>query len=114
MHLPIILLSLMGFYLLAERISYFIFKNKNNIILNIFSFSLIFFIIYLINSYLFLLNINSKFFSTTSLIATLFFGGVFLKLNYSKIFNFINENFNKKTISISIISFFFYCRFNTI
>ena len=107
MHFPIILLSLLGFYSFAERISYFIFNNKNNLVLNIFSFSLIFFIIYLINAYLFLLNIDSKFFSIAFSAASLFLGGVFLRHNYSKIFNFIHENFNKKTILISIISFFF-------
>jgi len=106
MHLPIILLSLLGFYAFAEMVSYSIFNKKNNIVLNIFSFSLIFFMIYLINAYLFLLNINSKFFSIASLVASLFLGGVFLRHNYSKIFNFIHENFNKKTILISIISFF--------
>ena len=107
MHFPIILLSLLGFYSFAERINYFIFNNKNNLVLNIFSFSLIFFIIYLINAYLFLLNIDSKFFSIAFSAASLFLGGVFLRHNYSKIFNFIHENFNKKTILISIISFFF-------
>ena len=38
--------------------------------------------------------------------ASLVLGGVFLRHNYSKIFIFIHENFNKKTILISIISFF--------
>ena len=107
MHLPIILLSLLGFYSFAERINYFIFNNKNNLVLNIFSFSLIFFIIYLINTYLFLLNIDSKFFSIAFSAASLFLGGFFLRHNYSKIFNFIHENFSKKTILISVISFFF-------
>ena len=107
MHLPILLLSLIGFYSFAEKISYSFFKSKNNIILNIFSFSLIFFLIYIINTYLFLLNINSKFFSIGSLAISLFFSFFFLRKNYSKIFNFINSNFNKKTILISIIGFFF-------
>ena len=99
-------LSLIGFYSFAEKISYVNLKNKNNIVINIFTFSLIFFIIYIINAYLFLLNISSQFFSIGIFLTSLFFGFLFLIKNFSKIYTFSKKNFPTKTIQIALVSFF--------
>lgn len=99
-------LSLIGFYSFAKKISYLNFKNKNNIIINIFTFSLIFFFIYIINTYLFLLNISSQFFSIGIFLTSLFFGLLFLIKNFSKIYTFSKKNFFSKSILIALVSFF--------
>lgn len=99
-------LSLIGFYSFSEKISYLNFNKKNNIIINFFIFSFVIFIIYIVNSYLFLFNLSSKFFSLLLFFSSLVFGILFLTLNYYKIFYFIKKNFFNKTISISLFSFF--------
>lgn len=99
-------LSLIGFYSFAEKISYVNLKNKNNIVINIFTFSLIFFIIYIINSYLFLFNITSQFFSIGVFLTSLFFGIFFLKKKISQIYTYTKKNNYSKTIMIALIVFF--------
>ena len=57
-----LLLLTLGLYSASNKINQYIFKEKGNIIINTFIFSFFFGLIYLINAYLFLLNINSKYF----------------------------------------------------
>ncbi|CAO6124464.1 hypothetical protein MCEGEM12_00213 [Candidatus Pelagibacterales bacterium] len=99
-------LSLIGFYSFSEKIGYLNFNKKNNIIINFFVFSFIIFIIYIVNSYFFLFNLSSKFFSLVLFFGSLVFGILFLILNYDKIYFFIKKNFLNKSIAISLISFF--------
>lgn len=99
-------LSLIGFYSFSEKIGYLNFNKKNNIIINFFVFSFVIFIIYIVNSYFFLFNLSSKFFSLVLFFGSLVFGILFLILNYDKIYFFIKKNFLNKSITISLISFF--------
>jgi len=99
-------LSLIGFYSFSEKIGYLNFNKKNNIIINFFVFSFLIFIIYIVNSYFFLFNLSSKFFSLVLFFGSLVFGILFLILNYDKIYFFIKKNFLNKSIAISLISFF--------
>ena len=50
-----------GSYYIANKINLKIFKKKNDEILNIFSISIIFLVIYLINSYQLILNVKGGF-----------------------------------------------------
>jgi hypothetical protein len=100
------LLCVIGLYNISLKFSYLNYNNKNNIILTAFNFSLIIFFIYIVNSYLFILNLSSKLFSIFLLITSLFFAFTFLSKNFLKIYSFINNNFKSKLIIISIISFF--------
>ena len=99
-------LSLIGFYSFSEKIGHLTFNKKNNIIINFFVFSFVIFIIYIVNSYFFLFNLSSKFFSLVLFFGSLVFGILFLILNYDKIYFFIKKNFLNKSIAISLISFF--------
>lgn len=58
MEYVLLIIFFSGSYYLANEINYRIFKDKNNEILNIFSISIIFLFIYLINSYQLILNIK--------------------------------------------------------
>ena len=58
-----LLLLTLGLYSASNKINQYIFKEKENIIINTFIFSFFFGLIYLINSYLFILNISGKYFS---------------------------------------------------
>ena len=50
-----------GSYFLADKINLKIFKEKNDEILNIFSISIIFLVVYLFNSYQLIINIKGGF-----------------------------------------------------
>ena len=99
-------LSLIGFYSIAKKISYISFKDKNNIIINIFTFLLIFFFIYIVNTYLFLLKISSQFFSIGMISISLVLGLLFLIKNISKIYSFSKKEFYSKTILMTLSCFF--------
>lgn len=94
-----------GGYYISEIINQKIFKKQNDEIINIFSFSLIFLFIYLLNSYSLILNFNSKYINYT-IIFILTLGSLFFfkrKDNYKNILNIKNYNL----LIVIIIIFYF-------
>ncbi len=57
----ILFLFSLTLYSITEKINLILFKQKNNILINLFIFSSFFFIIYLIFAYLFILNVDSRY-----------------------------------------------------
>ena len=94
-------LCLLGFYNIALNFNAFYYKTKTNIIQNIFGFTLIFYVIYIITSYFFLFKIDSKSISI-GIAALSFLSGFNLLLREYK-------NILKKLILNLIISYY-YCR----
>tara|TARA_B100000029_G_C17586148_1_gene961174 strand:- start:1146 stop:2879 length:1734 start_codon:yes stop_codon:yes gene_type:complete len=107
MNYLILLVLTLGLYSISVKINDYIFKNKENTIINTFIFSFFFVLIYLINSYSFISNINSEYFSYIFLIITLIICLFQRKeiLNYTKIFK-SNFNFEDKVIILILIFYF--------
>ena len=103
-----LLLLTLGLYSASNKINQYIFKEKENIIINTFIFSFFFGLIYLINSYLFILNINNKYFSYLFFAIIIIISSFQTKeiYNYFKIFN-LNYISNNKII-LTILLFYFF------
>ena len=100
-------LCLLGFYNIALNFNAYYYKTKTNIIQNIFAFTLIFYVIYIITSYFFLFKIDSKSISI-GIAALSFLSGFNLLLReYKNILKKINTKFNYKLLLLSIISYYF-------
>ena len=103
-----LLLLTLGLYSASNKINQYIFKEKENIIIDTFIFSFFFGLIYLINSYLFILDINSKYFSYLFLAIIIIISLLQIKeiYNYFKIFksNYISNN----RIVLTILLFYFF------
>ena len=80
-----------GTYNIASKINLKIFQKKNDEILNIFSISIIFLIIYLINSYQLIVNIKGGYIN--------YF--IFIIICLSSLF-YIKDKFEKKKLSLFI------------
>tara|TARA_B110000483_G_scaffold215061_1_gene265400 strand:+ start:840 stop:2648 length:1809 start_codon:yes stop_codon:yes gene_type:complete len=100
-------LCLLGFYNIALNFNAFYYKTKTNIIQNIFTFTLIFYVIYIIISYFFLFEINSKSISIGIAAFTFLSGFNFILREYKSILENINTKFNYKLLLLSIISYYF-------
>ena len=99
-------ICLFGFYKIALNISAHYYKSKTNILQNIFLFTLVFYLIYIITSYFFIFQINSGFISAGIAILSFVLGISFLLKKYKIILKEINNNFNHKLLLLSIFSYF--------
>ena len=99
-------ICLFGFYKIGLNFSAYYYKSKKNILQNIFSFTLVFYLIYIITSYFFIFQINSKFISAGIAILSFVLGIIFLLKKYKIILKEINNNFNHKLLLLSIFSYF--------
>ena len=63
-----LLFATLSLYSLSNKINRYVHKNNENVIVDTFIFSFLFVLIYLLSSYLFLLNISSKYFAYIFLI----------------------------------------------
>ena len=99
-------ICLFGFYKIALNFSAYYYKSKTNILQNIFSFTLVFYLIYIITSYFFIFQINTKFISAGIAILSFVLGISFLLKKYKIILKEINNNFNHKLLLLSIFSYF--------
>ena len=103
-----LLLLTLGLYSASNKINQYIFKENGNIIINTFIFSFFFGLIYIINSYLFILNINGKYFAYLFFAIIIIYSLLQIKeiYNYFKIFklNYISNN----KIILAIFLFYFF------
>ena len=99
-------ICLFGFYSMALIFNTYYYKSKTNILQNIFSFTLIFYLIYIIISFFFIFQINSKFISAGIAILSFVLGISFLLKRYKIILKEINNNFDHKLLLLSIFSYF--------
>ncbi|MDB9711601.1 hypothetical protein OAA42_00720 [Pelagibacteraceae bacterium] len=99
-------ICLFGFYKIGINFSAYYYKSKTNILQNIFSFTLVFYLIYIITSYFFIFQISSKFISAGMAILSFVLGISFLLKKYKIILKEINNNFNHKLLLLSIFSYF--------
>ncbi len=101
-----LLLITLGFYSVSNKINYYFYKNNENIIVNSFIFSFVFVLIYIINSYLFLLNIDTKYFSYLFIFASM---GICFHQR-KEIFNYLNifKKFYVSKNKFLILILFFY------
>ena len=104
----LLLLLTLGLYSASNKVNQYIFKENENVIINTFIFSFFFGLIYLINSYLFILNINNKYFSYLFFAIIIIISSFQTKeiYNYFKIFN-LNYISNNKII-LTILLFYFF------
>ena len=99
-------ICLFGFYKIGLNFSAYYYKSKTNILQNIFSFTIVFYLIYIITSYFFIFQISSKFISAGIAILSFVLGISFLLKKYKIILKEINNNFNHKLLLLSIFSYF--------
>ena len=103
-----LLLLTLGLYSASSKINQYIFNEKENIIINTFTFSFFFGLIYLISSYLFILNISGRYFTYLFLAVITIISLLQIKeiYNYFKIFksNYISNN----RIVLTILLFYFF------
>ena len=105
-YLFLIFLTL-GLYSASNKINLYLFKEKGNILINTFIFSFFFGLIYLFNSYLFILNINGKYFSYL-FFAIIVIISLFQLKEINDYFKFIKLNYILKNKIIFVILLFYF------
>ena len=103
----LLLLLTLGLYSFCNKIHYYFYKTNENIIVNTFIFSSFFALIYLINSYLLLFNINSKYFSYFFIL----FSAIVCIFQRREILNYVNiikSYFIKKNKLFLLLLFFYF------
>lgn len=99
------IISLLGFYSIAERLNKIFFPKKENIVQIIFIFTLIFYFIYLVLSYLFILNISGLYFSILLNLFSICAGAYFFIYKYKNNLFLLKKNLNNIFVIFFLISF---------
>ena len=99
--------SLLGFYNIAVNLNTFYYKSKTNIVQNIFTFTLLFYFVYLAISYLFIFEINSKNISVGIATISFLFGVSFFLKEHRFLILKIRTEYNHKLLLVAILSYFF-------